>query len=89
MAAVTAASTRNCGPVGQYRLVRVTITAASDTDTYTHGGGRIAEVLSVQTNGNPTTQASAGIGWTRSGSVITLYPGEDALGVIIFLLLAS
>lgn len=76
--------------LGSLTLVVYSFTSVADTDTF--DCGMTTNVLSFwsQTNGNPVTQGSAGVGVTYSSSTgtgtFTLYPGENSLGLLLFVI---
>lgn len=84
MAAITPATVQKVS-LGSNNLVIATFTTASDTDTWTSGITNVASFW-TQTNGNPVTQTSAGSAATNAAGVFTFYPGENSLGVILFVI---
>lgn len=79
MAALTVASVR----YGVDMAVTYVVNSASDTDTLNVGKGKTRII--AQGVGNPVTQASAGVDYTYvdSTGVLTVYPGENSLGLQI------
>jgi len=77
MAAITPTNVNRVS-LGSANLVVADFTTVSDGDTWASG---IASIVakSVDMNGNPTTQASAGFASTFSGGTFTFYPGENSL----------
>lgn len=61
---------------------------ADDGDTWASGISNIVAVIPIQFDG-VTTQASAGIGYTLSGSTITIILGEDNTAVKLIVLSGS
>lgn len=82
MAALTAATTRR-ESAGSMTFYAFTFTSVADGDTFASGLSTNVLTFNAVTNGNPSTQASAGIGITNSSGTFTLYPGEDSLGAIL------
>lgn len=85
MAAQTAASVIR-ESLGSVTLLVYTFTSVADGDTFASGLGTNVVSFQGQTNGNPVTQASAGNGVTNSSGNFTFYPGEDSLGLILWVL---
>jgi hypothetical protein len=67
---------------GQGIIKIFTFTSVSDTDTFT--GPASPKAFWAAMIGNPSTQASAGIAVTESAGTYTFYPGENSLGVTLF-----
>ncbi len=84
MAAITPATLRKVG-LGSDNLLVATFTTASDADTWTSGMTNIVTFW-TQTNGNPATQTSAGSAATNASGVFTFYPGENSLGLVLFVI---
>lgn len=84
MSAVTAATTRNLGVLGNVRVVQFIISSVSTGDTFATGLKNILGFIAVMSSSTITTQASAGINGSFSGSTITLKPGEDAHEVTLY-----
>ncbi len=64
--------------LGSATKVIATFSTVSDGDTWASGVAAILDKF-CDMNGNPSTQASAGIASTFSAGTFTFYPGEDAL----------
>lgn len=79
MAALTVASTR----YGVDMVVTYVVNSAADGDTLNVGKGKTRITASM--TGDPSTQASAGTsyGYVASTGVLTVYPGENSLGMQI------
>lgn len=85
MAAQTAATTRR-ESAGSLTLMIYTFTSVADADTFASGLGSNVVSYMAQTTGNPSTQASAGNSVSNSAGTFTFYPGEDSLGLILWVL---
>ena len=85
MAAQSAATTIR-ESLGSLTLMVYTFTSVLDADTFASGLGTNVVTFMAFTNGNPSTQASAGVGVTNSSGTFTFYPGEDSLGLILWVL---
>lgn len=59
-----------------------TFAAVSDGDTF--AGPPSPKAFWAMVQGDPTTNTSAGINVTESSGTYTFYPGVDALGVQLF-----
>lgn len=74
--------------MGSSTLVIYSFTSVADADTFDCGMGTNVVSFWAQTNGNPATQTSAGNGTTYSASTgtgtFTFYPGENSLGLLLF-----
>ena len=79
MAALTVASVRQ----GVDMSVTYVVASAADGDTLNVGKGKLR--ITTQGVGNPSTQASAGVdyAYVNTTGVVTVYPGEDSLGLQI------
>lgn len=85
MAAQTAATvTRES--LGSLTLMMYTFTSVADADTFASGLSTNVVNYWGLTQGNPVTQASAGMSVTNSSGTFTLYPGEDSLAATLFVL---
>lgn len=85
MAVQTAATTLR-ESVGSLTLMVYTFTSVADTDTFASGLSTNVVAFWAGTDGNPSTQASAGNGVTNSSGTFTFYPGENSLGLDLFVL---
>lgn len=85
MAAQTAATTSR-ESLGSLTLMMYTFTSVADADTFASGLGANVVNYWVQTQGNTSTQASAGFNLTNSSGTFTFYPGEDSLAATLFVL---
>lgn len=81
MAAQTAASVVR-DSAGSLTVHKFTFTSVADSDTFASGLPNVVNFI-AQGNGNPATQASAGVDVTQSSGTFTFYPGEDSLGLIL------
>lgn len=85
MAAVTPSSVERIN-MGSVDGIIATFAGTVDTgDTWASGITNIKHIIVTQNDGN-TTQASAGVGATWSGSTITLVMGEDNTSVKLLIL---
>lgn len=85
MAVQTAATTirENLGSV---TLLIFNFTSVADGDTFASGLGSNIVGFWAGTDGNPVTQASAGNGVTNSSGNFSFFPGENSLGLDLFVL---
>lgn len=83
MAVLTPVATVDPG-VGQGMFRIYTFTSVADTDTF--NGPKGARAFWAAQTGNPSTQASAGISviYVASTGVFTFHPGENSLGLNLF-----
>lgn len=76
--------------IGSLTLVIYSFTSVADADTFDCGMASNVVSFWAQTSGNPVTQTSAGNGVTYSATtgtgVFTFYPGENSLGILLFIL---
>lgn len=82
MAVLTAATTLREN-VGSLTLMAFTFTTVNSGDTFDSGLGTNIWHSFAQA-GSQTTQASAGINFSRSGGVYTLKPGEDGNSAALY-----
>ena len=87
MAAITPSSTVRTN-IGELNMLIATFTTCSDGDTWASAIPGIVSFNPI-VNGNPVTQASAGTAATLSGSTFTFYPGENSLGMIVWVLMRN
>jgi hypothetical protein len=70
---------------GQGIISAFKFTTVVDGDTFT--GPEAPKGFWCQGDGNPGTQAAAGVHATESGGTYTFYPGTDSLNMTLFILL--
>ena len=88
MAAITPTSVYR-ESIGSLTLTIAEFAGTADTtDTWASGIESIVAHL-AGVNDTTTTQASQGVGATRSGSTFTLYPGEDNTAISLWVLSRS
>ncbi len=84
MAVQTAATTLREN-VGSLTIIAFTFTSVNSGDTFDSGLGTNIWHSWAQ-SGSQTTQASAGVNFSRSSGVYTLKPGEDGNAMALFVL---
>jgi len=82
MAAITPSTVTRVN-LGSANMVIAQFTTVSDTDTWASGIPAVAGQW-THGNGNPSTQASAGVDSTFSAGTVTFYPGENSLAATWF-----